>query len=423
MQYTWKWARMLIVLILIAIPIGCTTGLRTSDELLGVTDLDAAYQHARKQYPPASYAAKKESEKSPGDYLDMAFSVFDTPETAEQKEASEQFQLAELAFNRATQYRDTSRGRSSDLRLAGQHFQTAAETYIGAAKLWKESALEEDALFMAGEAYFFIDYYEDAINQYSALIKKYPNTRHLDRAQQKRFAVAKYWLDAEIDNPTGFFNMNLFDHSMPLHERLSKAINILDRMRFQDPTGALSDDATMLVGQTYFNLKDYSKADIYFADLVKMFPSSEHQFNAHVLGMQCKLKLYMGAEYSAVPLETAEEYLSQIRRLFPQKYKQQRDRLDRFTAEIRYKKAEREWFVSQYYETKKEYRAARFYLNELATNYSDTPYGHRAIARLNSIRHFPGKPTQEMEWLVDLFPEEEKAKPLIAVETNDATLR
>ena len=94
MQYTWKWARMLIVLILIAIPIGCTTGVRTSDELLGVTDLDAAYQHARKQDPPASYAAKKEAEKSPGDYLDMAFSVFDTPETAEQKEASEQFQLA-----------------------------------------------------------------------------------------------------------------------------------------------------------------------------------------------------------------------------------------------------------------------------------------------------------------------------------------
>ena len=133
MQYTWKWARMLIVLILIAIPIGCTTSVRTSDELLGVTDLDAAYQHARKQDPPASYAAKKEAEKSPGDYLDMAFSVFDTPETAEQKEASEQFQLAELAFNRATQYRDNSRGRSSDLRLAGQHFQTAAETYIGAA--------------------------------------------------------------------------------------------------------------------------------------------------------------------------------------------------------------------------------------------------------------------------------------------------
>ena len=56
-------------------------------------------------------------------------------------------------------------------------------------------------------------------------------------------------------------------------------------------------------------------------------------------------------------------------------------------------------------------------------NYSDTPYGNRAIARLNSIRHFPGKPSQEMEWLVDLFPEEEKAKPLIAAESNDATLR
>ncbi len=423
MQNKWKWARMLIVLILFAIPIGCNTGIRTSDELLGVTDLDAAYQHARKRNPPASYAATKEAEKSPGDYLDIAFSVLDTPETAQQEEASEQFKLAEFAFNRATEYRDKSRGRPSDLKLAGKHFQTAAESYIEAADLWRESALEEDALFMAGEAYFFIDYYEDAINQYSALIKKYPNTRHLDRAQQKRFAIAKYWLDAEIKSPTGFFHMNIFDHSMPMHERLSKAINILDRMRFQDPTGALSDDATMLVGQTYFNLKDYSRSDIYFADLVKMFPSSEHQFNAHVLGMQCKLKLYMGAEYSAVPLETAAEYLSQIHRLFPQEYKKHHDRLDRFAAEIRYKKAEREWFVSQYYETKKEYRAARFYLNELATNYRDTPYGNRAIARLNSIQQFPGKPAQEMEWLVDLFPEEEKAKPLIAAESSDATLR
>ena len=423
MQNMWKWARMLIIVILIAIPVGCSTTVRTSDELLGATDLDAAYQHARQHYPPASYAEKKKSERSAEDYLDLAFSVFDTADDALQAEARAQFKVAEFDFNRATDLRDNSKGNALELKRAGAYFVSAAEAYVKAAKMWEESALEEDALFMAGEAYFFIDYYPDAIDQYSALIKKYPNTRHLDRVQQKRFAIAKYWLDAELKNPTGFFHIDYFDHSMPSHGRFDKAMRILDRMRFQDPTGDLSDDATMLVGQTNFKTKDYSKADIYFADLIKMFPSSDHQFDAHVLGLQCKLSLYMGAEYSAVPLETADEYLSQIHRLFPQDYKSHRERLDRFAAEIRYKKAEREWFVSQYYETKREYRAARYYLQQLATEYNDTPFGNRAIARLNAIQQFPGKPAQELEWLVDLFPEEEKAKPLIAAEPTDGTLR
>ncbi len=80
-------------------------------------------------------------------------------------------------------------------RQAARAYLSAAKTYSAAADRWPESALEEDALLMVAECYFFANEYPEANKAYEILLKKYSRTRHLDAAEARRFKIAEYWLD------------------------------------------------------------------------------------------------------------------------------------------------------------------------------------------------------------------------------------
>src|SRR5688500_11020495 len=74
-------------------------------------------------------------------------------------------------------------------------FLEAARKFLIAAERFPNSALEQESLYMAGEAYFQADYYWESNRSYEKLIKAYPNNRYLDEVEKRRYAIARYWLD------------------------------------------------------------------------------------------------------------------------------------------------------------------------------------------------------------------------------------
>mgnify|MGYP001311416754 CR=1 FL=1 len=64
----------------------------------------------------------------------------------------------------------------------------------------------------------------------------------------------------------------------------------------------MAADACLAIGR-------YQQAENLYSDLIKTFPSSEHQFHAHWLAIQAKLRLYRGPEYGDTALLEAEKYL------------------------------------------------------------------------------------------------------------------
>ncbi|HND55225.1 MAG TPA: tetratricopeptide repeat protein, partial [Pirellulaceae bacterium] len=237
-------------------------------------------------------------------------------------------------------------------------FAAAGAKYAEAAARWPDSLLEEDALFMSGQAYFFADQYPNANTQYELLVKKHPNTRHMDQIDGHRFAIAQYWLELNKVSPQHFYSVNLTDNRRPWRDTRGHAFRVFDRIRIDDPTGKLSDDATLAAANAYFASGDYFRADALYTDLRKAFPSSEHQFTAHFLGLKTKLLCYEGPDYSGDALDQAEQLIKQIRRQFPQQADAERDYLTRAFKEVRFKKAERIWTMGRYHELRHEYRAA-----------------------------------------------------------------
>ena len=302
-------------------------------------------------------------------------------------------------------------------------FLDASDQFAKAASRWPDSALEEDALFRAGESQFFADHYVKANHYFELLLKKYPNTRYLDLVGARRFLIAQYWLKLNAEPGFKGIGVNLTDSAIPWTDTFGHAVRIYDRMRLDDPTGKLADDATIAAANASFTKGDYDKADQYYSDLRTHFPSSEHQFNAHYLGIQAKLRGYRGARYTGESLEETEKLIQQIRRQFPQQAREHEQELDRAEREVRYLLAEREWLMAQYYTRRKEYGAARFYYDIVLKDYRDTPFAEQAREEVGKLAGKPRVPPQRLAWLVDLFPDSELTKPLVATAASDPTTR
>ncbi len=319
--------------------------------------------------------------------------------------AKESFGQAEKIFVEATSLEGEQRK---------DRFLEAAKLYKKAADRWPDSALQEDAMFMLGESRFFADRYPDSAEAYEALIKKYPNTRYMDTVDKRRFAMGRYWIEHQEVDPDWPVTPNLLAKDRPLFDKFGHGVRVLDKIRFDDPTGKLADDATMAAAVAKFKAGDYGRADELFADLRHSFPNSEHQFQAHVLSLKCKLKIYQGPDYSLKPMDDAEAILKQIHRQFPQEAAQEREFLANAWKEIRMNKALHDWSMAKYYDRRNEYAAAREYYERVKEQYSDTSLAGEAEERLAKIADEPDKPEPPAPWLTRMFPTPDREKPLMA---------
>jgi outer membrane protein assembly factor BamD (BamD/ComL family) len=319
--------------------------------------------------------------------------------------ARELFQQAQDQYSAAAAMPE-GRERTAKFLLAGDKFAKAAE-------LWPDSSHELDALFMAGEAHFFADHYWDATRFYEKLVKAHPNNRYLDTVDARRFAIARYWLQINEENPEPFYYFNFLDESLPWKDIRGHALRQYEKIRRDDPTGRLADDATLAVANAHFQARRYLKADEYYTDLRRTYPTSEHQFSAHYLGLKAKLLSYLGPDYSGSALDEGEKLIKLMRRQFPDDAAREKEFLDRAAAEIRYKKAEKLHYFARYYDKRGEYRAAGYYYQQVARDYSETPFAKNAGQRLAKIEHLPPTPPQKLPWLVKLFPTSDKVKPIL----------
>jgi len=283
-------------------------------------------------------------------------------------------------------------------------YEEAAERFEKAAKRAPESPLQEDCLFMQGESLFFGDRYPKANDAYAELLKTYQYTRHLDKVVARQFAIGRYWEQLNASKPTWFLSLQVSDPTRPKLDTFGYALKAYQSVRMNDPTGPLADDSIMATANAYFLKGRYEEAGYHYDLVRKEYPKSEHQLNAHLLGMKSKLETYQGAKYGGSPLEDAEEIAEQTVRQFGTELGSERDRIVQTQNDIHEQRAERDWFMAEYFEKKKDYRGARYYYQLILDEYPATPHAQKAKTRLAEIHDLPDKPANHFRWLTDLIP-------------------
>lgn len=320
-------------------------------------------------------------------------------------------ELARSEYAAGQELFEKAKGLEDDERR--ETFRQAAKKYMSAAKNWQSSALEQDALLMAGESYFFAEDFTRSEDAYARLVKEYPRNPHMDHIDTRRFEIADYWLKVDSVERKPFVMVNFTEKKLPINDTGGHGRRVLEKMRLDNPTGRVSDDATMRLAVDQFEKGKYEGAADTFSDLRTTYPDSEHQFLAQFLELQSLLNSYQGHEYSSVPLDDAEKRVKAIAKQFPREAAEKQEDLNLAYGKIRFAKAERVWYQAEWRRIRSESGAARFHYQRIIDEYSDTPFAKDAEAKLEQIKDLPDDPPQRFKPLVKLFGEPKSERPLI----------
>ncbi|MFM7250184.1 MAG: tetratricopeptide repeat protein [Planctomycetaceae bacterium] len=262
----------------------------------------------------------------------------------------------------------------------------AAAKYKVAIDRWPDSAIEEEAMWQLAECWFFTDQYPKAEDAYDEIVKKYANTRYLDRIAQRQFVIAQYWIALDDRHQYWTIAPNAFDRSRPIFDTRGRALKAFDHVRINDPRGPLADDSIFAQANAHFLERQWIDADYFYTLLRSEYPDSSFLLQAHLLGLQSKLRAYQGPGYEGGVLDEAEVLADQTLVQFPdQLAREDQDRVLGVRAEIHAQQALRHWNRAEFYAKGQHYTSARIYYALIARDRPQTLLAAKARERLGEI--------------------------------------
>ncbi len=300
--------------------------------------------------------------------------------------------------------------------LDQEHYSKAGKKFKQAIARGENTQFEQEAMFLLAESEFFGTRYTSAIESYEKLLKKYPNSPHMDQVIRRQFDIARYWEQYQAYKPHWAITPNVLDKTRPTFDTLGRALKTYENIRLNDPTGPLADDAIMATANSHFLRGRYADADYHYGLIRSEYPRSEHQYDAHLLGLQSKLRMYQGPDYDGTPLEDAKRLIKQLKVQFASELNQQeRQRLVEVEAQLNKQLVMREWRMAQYYDDTRHYDSARFYYARVMRKYPDSEMASRARERMAALADSPGHPVSRFAWLIDRLPQNAEYKAIAQV--------
>ncbi len=287
-----------------------------------------------------------------------------------------------------------------------ERYAEAAKQFKETVGRWPNTSLAQDALYQMAESQFFANEYSAAIETYDRLLKANPNSPHLDKIIRRQFDIARYWEQSHQHKPHWPVTPNFLDDKRPLFDTLGRAMKIYENIRLNDPTGPLADDAIMATANSFFVRGRYGDADYSYELIRNEYPRSEHQYEAHILGLQCKLRKYQGADYDGAPLFEAKNLAKQLRVQFAGKLNaEEKERLAVTQAMLQKQLADRDWKLAKFYEGQENYGSAKFYYAKVLRKFPNTPAASQARENYAILQDKPDSPPVKLAGIIKYIPD------------------
>lgn len=287
----------------------------------------------------------------------------------------------------------------------------AAPKLAQAADRWPDSQLAMDGLFMAGES-DFANEYPAANLYYEKLVKSFPNNRYLDQVDKRRLAIARYWLDSNRESPEPFYYVNWTNKERPWRDRRGHGLRVMTKFASTIPPASWPTTPRSPLATSISRTASFIRPTIITPTCGR--PIRPASINSCALfGNEGEAEQLHGEAYGGTALDETEKLIKQTRRQFPMEAEREREFLDKAAAEARFRKAEQLMLLAEFYDRRAEYRAADHYYARIAREFHDTPLAAKANERIPQIAGLPPTPPQYLPWLVAMFPESDKVKPLL----------
>ena len=286
-------------------------------------------------------------------------------------------------------------------------YQEAEKAFAAIAKQYRNTQVQEDALYMTAESQFQRKRYSWAQDSYDRLLKEFPSSRYLDRVSRRKFEIARIWLQFPANIKTGDIQPvnfddpphtpapksstkttwdpsrripifpNLWDRTRPVFDTNHRALEALKSIWVKDPTGPLADDALMMTAGYYVRSGNYAEAARIFSTLRDQYPQSPYLEKAYVIGSQMTLVSHQGPAYDGTSLDKAQKLKAAALRLFPKSA--DRDRLREELRKIDDAKARQQWANALFWQKKHKPKAVAIYCRRVIDEFPHSQYA--ALAR------------------------------------------
>ncbi|MCA8999956.1 MAG: tetratricopeptide repeat protein [Planctomycetaceae bacterium] len=267
--------------------------------------------------------------------------------------------------------------------------------------------VEEDAMYMLGQAQFAQRRYAEAQDSYDALLNKYPSSRHLDAVTRQLFRIARYWLgfpdnvgnsgdagiqmaSAEVEipgkpperKPSSLDSVpvlpNFTDKSRPMFDTFGRGEQALRSIWLHDATGPLADDALMLAANHNLRQENFIEAARLYSLLRDQYPDSPHLKDAYLLGSHVTLASYEGPSYDSKALEDALSLKRTMLQVFPDITDEERARLEQEVNTLQNAEIARYWDLIEFYQAKNYEPSVALHCHLLINKFPDSEYAERA---------------------------------------------
>ncbi len=252
----------------------------------------------------------------------------------------------------------TGNSPKEQLELAKMHqskkdYDSAVTAYRRLVRRWPTSSAVPDARMGLADSLSALGYHYKAFLEYQQLIEKHPSTEHFDEAVQRQFEIGNLFMAGERQK---VWRIKLFPS-------VDKAVEIYERVIKNGPFSKVAPEAQLRIGLTREKQKQYIEAVHAYEKLLERYPT-------HPLAE--KAQFHMGYAYRSEALRAeydqnaANEAITAFNDYlvrFPQT--DRANEADKYLTRLKLEQSKGLFRIGQFYEKKKNYKAALIYYNDV----------------------------------------------------------
>lgn len=254
-----------------------------------------------------------------------------------------------------------------------ERYEEAIAQFSALVRYYPNSVTAADAQFYIGLANEKLKRYYQAFRAYQKVIEIYPSTSRMDEVVKREYDIGELFYEGQKRE---FFGVNIIP-------AIDKAIEIFRSIGQNAPYSQYADKAQYNLGLCYKKLKDYSAATVEFESLIDKYPESPLVEQAKYEVAYCSQRAALKPEYDT---ETTDRAIAEFKELAEiTKDDTLLEVAKSNIVELENRKAQSSYQIAQFYEKRKKYQSAKIYYQEVIDTYPKTAWAAKAVERLEIL--------------------------------------
>lgn len=243
---------------------------------------------------------------------------------------------------------------ADEFRQAARRFRRLAEAHE------QTPAWAARAMFMRGECLYQNEDFYEAFQAFDTMLTKYPGGHNYRLALQREFEIAQVFLRGRRRRVLG----------IPLLDGPKTALEVLERIRAQDPRGPLADISRAITADYYYRRQAYEDAELHYDLLAQDHPHSPFVPQAIFRTACGRLFRQNGTDYDEGLLRQAAAGFERFLRQYPQA--EEAGQAEMYLRRTQGLLARIALDTGRFYLKRGRQQAADVYFRRVLTDYPDT---------------------------------------------------